>query len=304
MVLTGDHLDRTSCKTLADLNLWFVKQELGKATQGLQDSISKHQQAEEQRRLDEERTQIRRQRHQAFRMRRRREVAACIRIQRAWRSTLVYRTSVAPLMSTLKRKMLVDTKRKLKDSLVDLRCNVHDLQTLPEDQQWAATKLQTWWRRVLNNRVQAVMGMFDKVVEVRNRMILSATTIQSGFRARKAMQRVSVLRDERKLAEEERARLHQEVRLRSVVTIQSAYRKRSAVKEVQARRAMMFAAVLSHGNDDNAYRLVDSGASHRSERKEMRNFFGGGAPAGTRPPKGGAAAKGTPRRKRPVTDRR
>lgn len=301
MAVTGNHLPSTSCKTLADLNLWLVKQELGKATQGLQDSIAKHNQAGEQRRLDEKRLQIRQRRHKASLLRRQREVAACVRIQRAWRNTLMYRTTVAPLMSTLKKRLLIDTKRKLKDSLVDLRCNVHDLHTLPEDQQWAAVKLQTWWRRVLNHRVQAVMGTYCKVVEVRNRMIAAATILQSAVRAQKAIRRVWILRDERKLEQEERARLYEELRLKSVVTIQSAYRKRTAVKEVQARRAMMFAAVLSHGNDDN-YRLAESSSNDRSQRKEIRNFFS--APTGTRPSKGGAAAKGTPRRKRPVTDRK
>eukprot|EP00930_Biecheleria_cincta_P040551 TRINITY_DN2777_c0_g1_i1.p1 TRINITY_DN2777_c0_g1~~TRINITY_DN2777_c0_g1_i1.p1 ORF type:complete len:299 (+),score=43.42 TRINITY_DN2777_c0_g1_i1:116-1012(+) len=293
----------SSYNTLADLKLCFVTQELGKATQGLHDTIARHKRAKEQRRLDEERSKIRQQRHEASRVRRRIEVAACIRIQRAWRNTVIYRRSTAPLMSKLKRKLLVDTKRKLKESLVDLRCNVHDLHTLPEDQQWAAMKLQTWWRAVLSNRVQAVMGMFDKVVEVRNRMICAATIIQSAFRAKKAIRRVDVLRDERRLHELEQARLYEELRLKSVITIQSAYRKRSAVKEVQSRRAMMFAAVLSHGNEDNSYRLADTVAAQRSERKAVQNFFSGHAPTGTRPTKGGTAAKGTPRRKRPVTDR-
>lgn len=297
--MAGDQLSHDNCKKLADLNIWLVNQELGKAAQGLEDTISSRKEADERRRLAEERLLLRQQRQEVLQARKRQEVSACIRIQRAWRIMRNYRINVAPLMSTLRRKMLVDERKRLRDSLNDLRCNVHDLHTLPEDQQRAAKKLQRWWRSELRYRVQAIMDMFDEVGEVRNLMILAATRIQAVYRAKKAGQITDCLRDAKRRQELAADRLFQELKLKSVIAIQSAYRKKRAVKEVQGRRAMMFAAVLSHDTGVEL-KLVDGG--HRSDRKALQDFLTGNGQGGSRSQKGGAAAKGSPRRKRPMTD--
>jgi len=300
-MVAEDQLSAGAQRRLADLKLLIVKQELDRTHESLEEACARHAAAAEHRRQEAEDLKERQRLRKEREAERERRHEAAMKIARTWKSNFRFRKQIAPLQDALQRRHLMISRHKLKMKLLDLRRNVHSLYVEDEDKLVAAVTIQLWWRGILFGRVQKVQKMYHMVHKVCQDMISATSRIQAMGRMRFAMKRTQRMREEKMRREEEAVRRAEEVLLNSAIKVQSAYRKNKAIREVQRRRAQMFAAVLANGNESpgqeqQANKPIEAGA-YRSDRKAQ------GA-SGQRTVAKAAPAKASPKRKRPVSDMR
>jgi len=298
-MVAEDQLSAGAQQRLADLKLLIVKQELDRTQEDLQEAYARHAAATEQRRQEAEDLKERQRLRKEREAERKRRNEAAKKIAKTWKSNYLFRKQIAPLQDALQRRALTQSRHKLRTKLLDLRRNVHSLYIEDGDKLLAAVTIQDWWRGILFRRVEKVEKVYHKVQEVCQTMIAATSRIQALGRMRAAKRRTAAMREERMRSEEEAARRAEEVLLNSAIKVQSAYRKNKAIREVQRRRAQMFAAVLANGNENpgqDQAKPIDAGA-YRSDRKAQ------GA-SGQRTVAKASPAKTAPKRKRPVSDMR
>ncbi|CAE7698457.1 unnamed protein product [Symbiodinium sp. CCMP2592] len=182
--------------------------------------------------------------------RERRRDEAARRIQKWWVRVVMYGTKSFPLNEILEHHRLLRARQCLGENLLDLRRCVHDLHIEEADRENSCVRIQRWWRKVLAKRIMKIIAMYGKVAKMRDMVEGAAAKIQAIVRANRARREVTVLRETRRVAEEEAERRLEQIKMQAIVSIQNTYRKSVAVKQVQRLRARMFAAMMSQGGSD------------------------------------------------------
>eukprot|EP00441_Pelagodinium_beii_P045145 CAMPEP_0197625916 /NCGR_PEP_ID=MMETSP1338-20131121/5132_1 /TAXON_ID=43686 ORGANISM="Pelagodinium beii, Strain RCC1491" /NCGR_SAMPLE_ID=MMETSP1338 /ASSEMBLY_ACC=CAM_ASM_000754 /LENGTH=317 /DNA_ID=CAMNT_0043196427 /DNA_START=69 /DNA_END=1020 /DNA_ORIENTATION=- len=295
-MVAEDQLSEAVHRRLADLKLLVVKQEIDRTKETLEEACTRHAAAADERRQLAENLKERQRRRKEREAERQRRIEAAKMIARNWRSHRLYRMQIAPLWDALSRRALAVSRHDLKTKILDLRRNVHSLFIEDSDKLRAALAIQIWWRDILFRRVEKVEYMYEQVQKVHHEMVAAASRIQAIKRMGLAKERTQYLRQEKIRSEEEAARRAKEIMLKAAVKVQSAYRKNKAIMEVQHRRAQMFAAVLSNGNEA----AQDQQANKSGDGGNARSGKAQGTTGQRTAAK--ATAKGAPKRKRPVSD--
>ena len=182
--------------------------------------------------------------------RERRRDEAARRIQKWWVRVVLYGTKSFPLNEILEHHRLLRARQCLGENLLDLRRCVHDLHIEEADRENSCLRIQRWWRKVLAKRIMKIIAVYGKVAKMRDKVEGAAAKIQAIVRANRARREVTVLRETRRVAEEEAERRLEQIKMQAIVSIQNTYRKSVAVKQVQRLRARMFAAMMSQGGSD------------------------------------------------------
>ena len=199
---------------------------------------------------------------------------AARRLQSWWLRVGICRTKTFPLHELLEHHRLLRARQCLGENLLELRRCVHDLHVEEADRQQSALKMQQWWRRILARRVMKIIAMYGKVSNMKRIVEAAAAKIQAIVRGISARREVSLLRETRRVAEEEAAERLEQIKMQAVLSIQNTYRKSVAVKQVQLLRARMFAAVMSQGVSD-----AEMGSPLRSKLQPLGRSLKGVAKA-------------------------
>ena len=181
---------------------------------------------------------------------------AARKLQSWWLRVGMSRAKAFPLHELLEHHRLLRARQRLGEDLLELRRCVHDLHVEDADREQACVMLQRWWRHVLAKRIMKIIAMYGRVSKMKFMVECAAAKIQAVVRGSIARREVTVLRETRRVAEEEAERRMEQIKMQAVLSIQNTYRKSVAVKQVQLLRAKMFAAVMSQGVSD-----VDMGSS-------------------------------------------
>lgn len=230
------------------LRLVQVDGALSQCSEGLIGLRQAHLRNEERRQEGLVREQNRARRREAKQERIRWKHKMVTKLQALVRSHFV-RRFVLPTIIELKESDELDKSRvALKETMLGLHQNIHDLSFLDEDRDHTATRIQAWWRSVLSNRVVAIIVIRHHLDEVSRQMGQAATGISAIVRGRQARQDCARLRTERE-ARMRKARIQQSDRmLKSVIKIQSHCRRRRAIMTTQARREHLARELESDGN--------------------------------------------------------
>jgi len=235
--------------TLPQLRLVQVDSALSQCSVGLTGLRQAHLRNEERRKEGLVREQTRARRREAKQERTRWRHKMATKLQSLVRSHFV-RRFVLPTKIEMKESELLELSRvALKETMLGLHQNIHDLSFLDEDRDHTATRIQAWWRSVLSNRVVAIIVIRRHLDEVSRHMGKAATGISAMVRGRQARQDCFRLRTEREERMRKARRLQSDRMLKSVIKIQSHCRRRRAIMTTQARREQV-AKELS--GDENA----------------------------------------------------
>lgn len=234
--------------TLPQLRLTQVENALSQCSVGLTGLRQAHLRNEERRQeaLVREQNRARRREAKQERIRWRHKMAT--KLQALVRSHFVRRFVLPAKIETKQAEELEKSRVALKETMLGLHQNIHDLSFLDEDRANTATRIQAWWRGVLSKRVVAIIVIRHHLDEVSKRMAEAATGISAVVRGRQARQDCARLRTEREARMRKARRMQTDRMLRSVIKIQSHCRRRQALATTQARRAHLAKELESDGN--------------------------------------------------------
>lgn len=234
--------------TLPQLRLVQVDNALSQCSSGLTGLRQAHLRNEERRQEALVREQNRARRREAKQERIRRRHHFATKLQALVRSHFVRRFVLPQKIELKESEELEKSRVALKDTMLGLHQNIHDLSFLDEDRDQTATRIQAWWRSVLSNRVVAIIMIRHHLDAVSRNMDQAATGISAMVRGRQARQDCDRLRTEREARMRKARRMQSDRMLKSVIKIQSHCRRRRAIMITQARRAYLAKELESDGN--------------------------------------------------------
>lgn len=183
---------------------------------------------------------------------------------------------------------------QLREKLMDLQHNVHDLKYQPEHRLDAIVRIQAFWRGVMACRIVTVLRVNRKIVELYARMEAASTKIASWFRGNSARLRFRFRIELGLQTTRARQMKEMEQALRLIIRLQRCVRARQARERV----AQLFEERERSGYISQILALQDTGAEAPVMIDTWRPGGLAGDPAGDE-----VAALADQVREPPVSDR-